>query len=85
MFIECYRVPINDWSNDDDQIKRPENKILIPLNRIDYVQSAPQNPKRAEILLSTDKRVHVLGSYEDILHRIENIGETTHIMNRLED
>ena len=84
MFIECYRVPINDWSNDDDKIKRPENKILIPLNRIDYVQSAPQNPKRAEILLSTDKRVHVLGSYECVLAKIENLGATTHIMNRLD-
>ena len=83
MFIECYRVPINDWSNDDDKIKRPENKILIPLNRIDYVQSAPQNPKRAEILLSTDKRVHVLGSYECVLAKIENLGATTHIMHRL--
>ena len=84
MFIECYRIPINDWGNDDAKIKVPENKILIPLNRIDYVQSAPQMPKRAEILLSTDKRVHVLGSYEDILARIENLGETTHIMNRVD-
>ena len=85
MFIECYRVPINDWNCEDGNIRKPENKILIPLNRIEYVQSAPHDTKRAEILLSTDKRVHVLGSYEDILHRIENIGETTHIMNRLED
>ena len=84
MFIECYRIPINDWSNEDAKIRVPENKILIPLNRIDYVQSAPQMPKRAEILLSTDKRVHVLGSYEDILARIENLGETTHIMNRVD-
>ena len=84
MFIECYRIPINDWDKSDEDIKKPENKILIPLARIEYVQSAPHDTKRAEILLSTDKRVHVLGSYEDILHRIENIGETTHIMNRLD-
>ena len=83
MFIECYRIPINDWSNEDTKIRVPENKILIPLNRIDYVQSAPQMKNRSEILLSTDKRVHVLGSYEDILARIENLGQTTHIMNRV--
>ena len=85
MFIECYRIPVNDWGKKDSQIRKPENKVLIPLARIDYVMSAPQDTNRAEILLSTDKRIHVLGSYEDILHRIENIGETTHIMNRLKD
>jgi hypothetical protein len=83
MFIECYRIPVNDWDKPDEDIKTEENKILIPLARIEYVQSAPHNRAKAEILLSTDKRVHVLGSYEDILSRIENIGATTHIINRL--
>ena len=83
MFIECYRIPINDWGKKDSQIRKEENKVLIHLNRIDYVQSSPQDTNRAEILLSTDKRVHVLGSYEEVLSRIENLGETTHIMNRI--
>ena len=85
MFIECYRIPINDWDKSDEDIKKPENKILIPLARIEYVQSAPHDTKRAEILLSTDKRVHVLGSYECVLAKIENLGATTHIMHRLKD
>jgi len=84
MFIECYRIPPNDWGKPEEEIKKPENKILIPLARIEYVQSAPHDTKRAEILLSSDKRVHVLGSYECVLSRIENLGATTHIMNRLE-
>ena len=84
MFIECYRIPINDWDKSDEDIKKPENKILIPLARIEYVQSAPHDTKRAEILLSTDKRVHVLGSYECVLSKIENLGATTHIMHRLD-
>tara|TARA_Y100000004_G_scaffold54570_1_gene60812 strand:+ start:222 stop:479 length:258 start_codon:yes stop_codon:yes gene_type:complete len=85
MFIECYRIPINDWDKPDEDIKTPENKILIPLSRIEYVQSAPHDRKRAELLLSTDKRIHVLGSYECVLSKIENLGETTHIMNRIKD
>ena len=55
MFIECYRVPVNDWGKPDEQIRKPENKILITLARIDYIQSAPHDTKRSEILLSTDK------------------------------
>ena len=83
MFIECYRIPINDWGKKDSEIRKKENLVLIHLNRIDFVQSSRQNTNRAEILLSTDKRVHVLGSYEEVLSRIENLGETTHIMNRI--
>ena len=85
MFIECYRIPVNDWGKDDEEIKIDNNKILIPLSRIEYVQSAPHDTKRAEILLSSDKRVHVLGSYECVLAKIENLGQTTHIMHRLKD
>ena len=83
MFIECYKIPIQDWDKTDEEIKKDSNKILIPLNRIEYICSAPHNPKRAEILLSADKRLHVLGSYEDVIAKIENLGETTHIINRL--
>ena len=85
MFIECYRIPVQDWDKKDEQIKIAENKVLIPLNRIEYIMSAPHNSKRAEILLSADKRIHVVGSYEDVLAKIENLGATTHIMNRLDD
>jgi hypothetical protein len=83
MFIECYRVPVHDWDSEEEKIKIPENKVLIPLSRIEYVQTATHRKDRAEILLSSDKRVFVLGSYEDILSRIENLGQTTHIMHRL--
>jgi|TARA_R100000482_G_C5122313_1_gene146510 hypothetical protein len=85
MFIECYRIPINSWDKSDEEIKKPENKILIPLARIEYVQSAPHNNARAEILLSADKRVHVTSSYEEILSKIEDLGKTTHIMYRAND
>jgi uncharacterized protein YlzI (FlbEa/FlbD family) len=83
MFIECYRIPVNDWDKPDEDIRTKENKILIPLARIEYIQAAPHNRAKTEILLSTDKRVYVLGSYEEVLERIENIGATTHIMNRV--
>jgi len=85
MFIECYRVPIQDWSQNDSEIKKDSNKVLIPVSRIEYIQTSQNNKDRAEILLSADKRVHVLGSYEEILARIINLGETTHIMKRLGD
>jgi hypothetical protein len=84
MFIECYRVPVHDWDAADEKITKPENKILVPLARIEYIQTSAQRKDRAEILLSSDKRVFVLGSYEEVLARIENLGETTHIMNRLD-
>ena len=83
MFIECYKIPIQDWDKTDEEIRKPENKILIPLSRIEYICSALHNPKRCEILMSADKRLNVLGSYEDVIAKIENIGETTHIVNRL--
>ena len=83
MFIECYRIPKNDWGKKDSEIRKKENLVLIHLNRIDFVQSSRQNTNRAEILLSTDKRVHVLGSYEEVLSRIENLGETNNILNRI--
>ena len=84
MFIECYRVPVHDWDAADEKVMIPENKILVPLARIEYIQTSAQRKDRAEILLSSDKRVFVLGSYEEVLARIENLGETTHIMNRLD-
>ena len=85
MFIECYKIPIQDWDKTDEEIRKPENKILIPLSRIEYICSAIHNPKRCEILMSADKRLHVLATYEEVLDKIENLGETTHIMNRLAD
>ena len=30
MFIECYRIPPNDWGKPDEEIKKQEKKILIP-------------------------------------------------------
>ena len=83
MFIECYRIPLQDWDKSDSEIKKGANKVLIPLNRIEYICSATHNPNRAEILLSADKRLHVLASYEEVLAKIENLGETTHIMHRI--
>ena len=85
MFIECYRVSVNDWSKKDDELKKDENKILVPIDRIEYIQTSPQHSDRAEIMMSADRRLHVLGSYEDILARIINLGETSHIMKRLSD
>ena len=28
MFIECYRVSVNDWSKKDDELKKDENKNI---------------------------------------------------------
>lgn len=83
MFIECYSVPIQDWDKSQKEIAKPNNKILIPLNRIEYICSVPNREHIAEIHLSSDKRLNVLGSYECILSKIENLGATTHIMHRL--
>ncbi len=85
MFIECYRIPVQQWDKEDDDLKKPENKVLIPIDRIEYVQTSPQRKDRAEIMMSADRRVHVLGSYEEILSRIINLGQTSHIMKRLDD
>lgn len=83
-FIECYKIPIQDWDKSDEEIRKPENKVLIPLSRIEYITSAIHNPKRCEILMSADKRLHVLATYEEVLRKIENLGETTHIIRRLD-
>ena len=73
----------NPCKNKDDELKKDENKILVPIDRIEYIQTSPQHNDRAEIMMSADRRLHVLGSYEEIIGRIINLGQTSHIMKRL--
>ena len=40
MFIECYRVSVNDLSKKDDELKKDENIILVPIDRIEFIQTS---------------------------------------------
>ena len=84
MFIEVYTIPIHDWNLPTEKLKVPKNRRLISVDGIN-VKYSTKSPNRAEIRLKDGKELTVIGSYDDIVERIINLGETSHIMKRLED
>ena len=84
MFIEVYTIPIQEWNKPTTELKIPENRRLIAVDGIS-VKYSTKSPNRAEIRLRDGKELTVVGSYDDIIQRIINLGETSHIMKRLED
>jgi len=84
MFIEVYTIPIQEWNKPTAELKVSENRRLIAVDGIS-VKYSTKSPNRAEIRLRDGKELTVVGSYDDIIQRIINLGETSHIMKRLED
>ena len=82
MFIEVYSIPIKDWNEPTEKLKIPENRRLISIEGINIKYSS-NSSNRAEIRLRCGKELTVVGSYDDIVERIINLGQTSHIMKRL--
>lgn len=84
MFIEVYTIPIQEWNRPTNELKVPENRRLIAIDGLN-VKTSTKSPNRAEIRLRCGKELTVVGSYDEIVERIINLGQTSHIMKRLED
>ena len=82
MFIEVYNIPLDMWNKPDDKLRIDQNKRLICVDGIS-VRHSEKSEGRAEIRYPCGKYITVLGSYEDIVQRIINLGETSNIMKRL--
>lgn len=70
MFLEVYAIPLNDYSKDADVSLRPENKRLIETTGI-RIRHAAEHQDRAEIVLPNKEVLIAVGSYDDLLERLE--------------
>lgn len=71
MFIEVYQIPLEKWNEPALSSENPENRRLIPLHIISRVRYSNKCEGRAEIQLEKDKMITVVGSYDEIVARIE--------------
>jgi len=81
MFIEVYVIPVSDWNDNEDEIMVDKNRHLISLTSILRIQPSadPVLFDRAEIVMSDGRRYYVIGSYEEIIKRVESQAAITRI------
>ena len=81
MFIEVYVIPVSDWNDNEDEIMVDKNRHLISLTSILRIQPSadPVLSDRAEIVMSDGRRYYVIGSYEEIIKRVESQAAITRI------
>ena len=70
MFLEVYAVNLNNYAEDTEVSKTPENRRLVELTgtRIRYCEKFPD---RAEIVMPNDEILLVASSYDELIGRIE--------------
>ncbi len=70
MFLEVYAVNLNNYTDDTEVSKTPENRRLVEMTgtRIRY---SDKFEDRAEIILPNDEILLAAGSYDDLVSRIE--------------
>jgi hypothetical protein len=70
MFLEVYAVHLNNYSEDTEVSKVPENRRLVEMTgaRIRY---SDKFSDRAEIILANDEILLAAASYDDLVDRIE--------------
>ena len=71
MFLEVYAIPLNDYSKEADVSVRPENRRLIETTGI-RIRNSAELKDRAEIVLPNKETLIAVGSYNDLLQRLEN-------------
>ena len=71
MFLEVYAIPLNDFSEETEISVRPENRRLIEMTGV-RIRHAKDAPDRAEIVLPNKEILIAVGSYDDLLQRLEN-------------
>jgi hypothetical protein len=70
MFLEIYAIPMNDYSEETEVAKKPVNKRLIEMTgaRIRY---SAKFQDRAEVVLPSKEILLAVGSYDDLVARLE--------------
>lgn len=71
MFLEVYAIPLNDYSKEAGVSKRPENRRLIEMTGV-RIRSSQEYKDRAEIVMPNKEILIAVGSYDDLLQRLEN-------------
>ncbi len=71
MFLEVYAIPLNDYSEEAGVSIRPENRRLVETTGI-RIRSSAQYADRAEIVMPNKEILIAVGSYDDLLQRLEN-------------
>ena len=81
MFIEVYVIPVADWNENEDEIMVDQNRHLISVASILRIQPSADVVlvNRAEIVMSDGRRYYVIGSYNEIVERIETRVPVTRI------
>ena len=67
-FIEVYNIPLREW---DDPTCAEDNKRLINVDNIANVKHSNKCENRAEIRYCCGKEITVIGSYDQIVNRIQ--------------
>ena len=71
MFLEVYAISLNDYSKDTDASVRPENKRLLEMTGV-RIRSSAKFQDRAEVVLPNGDVLLAVGSYDDLIQRIES-------------
>ena len=71
MFLEVYAIPLNDYSEEADVSIRPENRRLIEMTGV-RIRHSVELKDRAEIVMPNKEILIAVGSYDDLLQRLEN-------------
>jgi hypothetical protein len=76
MFIEVYMIPASEWgTKDKSKVKVEANKRTVNVSSILRVQPSTNEAlkDRAELVMSDKVRYHVLGSYEEVIARVNKV------------
>lgn len=73
MFLEVYAVPLSDYNKETDDSIRPENKRLIEMTGA-RIRHSITFEDRAEIVLPGKETFLAVGSYDELLQRLMNVG-----------
>jgi len=71
MFLEVYAIPTNKWTDPAVESKVPENRRLIDTTGI-RVRYSTKCKNRAEIVMPNGEIVHVVGTYGEVVERLES-------------
>ena len=71
MFLEVYAISLNDYSKGTDASIRPENKRLVEMTGV-RIRSSSKFQDRAEVVLPNGDILLAVGSYDDLIHRLES-------------
>ena len=75
MFLEVYAIPLSDFSKDIDISVKSENLRLIEMTGV-RIRHSPRFEDRAEVILPSKEILIAVGSYEELVQRLLNAGDS---------